>query len=59
MKHVLPPQTNHEGFKIENEGWSSLAFSPKTAAIMSRAMQNGAQTIEGELELKKLLRRLV
>ena len=59
MKQVLPPEPFVQGFKIEDEAWAKLAFAPKAAEIMSLAMQNGAQTIIGELETVKLLRGLV
>ncbi len=59
VKNVLPPQRNNDGYKDEHDGWSALAFTPITAQIMRSAMQNGAQTVEGELDLEKLLRSIV
>ncbi|SHN42421.1 enoyl-CoA hydratase/isomerase family protein [Chitinophaga sp. CF418] len=58
-KKVLPPVRNVEGFKAENDGWATLAFSPRTAEIMKGAMEHGAQTVEGELKLEELLRSLI
>jgi enoyl-CoA hydratase/carnithine racemase len=58
-KKVLSPVRNIESFKAENDNWATLAFSPRTAEIMKGAMQNGAQTIEGELKLEQLLRSLI
>jgi enoyl-CoA hydratase/carnithine racemase len=58
-KKVLPPVRNAEGFKAENDGWATLAFAPRTAEIMKKAMENGAQTVVGELKLEELLRRLM
>lgn len=55
-KKVLPPVQNAGGFKAEHEGWVALAFAPRTAQIMSEALQNGAQTVAGELRLEELLR---
>lgn len=46
------------GFKAEHDGWAALAFTPGTAEIMTKAMENGAQTVAGELELESLLRRI-
>jgi enoyl-CoA hydratase/carnithine racemase len=57
-KRVLSPKLNNHGFKSENDGWAELAFSPRTAKIMQAAMKNGAQTVEGELRLEELLRKL-
>lgn len=55
-KESIPFERNLEGFRAENEGWAKLAFDPRTAAIMKAGMQNGAQTIEGELEAETLFR---
>ncbi|WP_343688669.1 enoyl-CoA hydratase/isomerase family protein [Chitinophaga sp.] len=57
-KKVLSPVRNIEGFKSENEGWQSLVFQPRTAEIMTKAMQNGAQTVAGELKIEELLRSI-
>lgn len=59
MKAVLPPERFTSGFKAEDDGWAKLAFASKAGDIMSLAMQNGAQTVEGELRIEELLRRLV
>ncbi|MGY0041022.1 enoyl-CoA hydratase/isomerase family protein [Pedobacter sp. NJ-S-72] len=59
VKAVLPPERFTTGFKTENDGWPKLAFTSKVAGIMSLAMQNGAQTIDGELKIEEILRRLV
>lgn len=58
MKRVLPPVKSTEGFKLENEGWATLAFAPRTAEIMKKALENGAQTVPGELKIEDLLRDL-
>ncbi|RAJ32877.1 enoyl-CoA hydratase/isomerase family protein [Pedobacter cryoconitis] len=58
MKAVLPPERFRSGFKTKDDGWAKLAFAAKAGGIMSLAMQNGAQTIEGELRIEELLRRL-
>lgn len=58
MKAVLPPVRNGAGFKAEHDGWATLAFSPRTAEILKKAMENGAQTIAGELKLEELLRTI-
>lgn len=58
-KKVLAPVRNAAGFKAENEGWATLAFSPRTADILKKAMANGAQTVAGELRMEELLRSLI
>ncbi|SEV95210.1 Enoyl-CoA hydratase/carnithine racemase [Chitinophaga sp. YR573] len=58
-KKVLAPVRNAEGFKAENDGWATLVFSPGTAEIMKKAMENGVQTVAGELKLEELLRSLM
>ncbi|SEA66743.1 hypothetical protein [Pedobacter hartonius] len=57
-KKILPPIRNAEGFQSENDGWASLVYNPETARIMKKAIQNGAQTVEGELKLEEILRAL-
>ncbi|MEZ2443907.1 enoyl-CoA hydratase/isomerase family protein [Chitinophaga sp. RCC_12] len=59
VKKVLAPAKNVEGFKAENDGWATLAFTPRTAEIMKKVMANGAQTVAGELRLEELLRNIV
>lgn len=56
MKNLLPPEKISKGFIAENNGWEKLAFTPKVSEIMKNAMQNGAQTVTGELKLEELLR---
>ena len=55
-KKVLPPVQEAGGFKAEHAGWAALAFAPQAAQIMQEALQNGAQTVAGELRLEELLR---
>lgn len=55
-KEAIPFERNLEGFRVENDGWAKLAFHPRTAAIMKAGMQNGAQTMEGELNAENLFR---
>lgn len=57
-KKVLSPIRNVQGFQLENDGWAALVFNPETARIMKGAIQNGAQTVEGELKLEGILRAL-
>lgn len=57
-KKVLSPIRNVPGFQLENDGWAALVVNPETARIMAGAIQNGAQTVEGELNLEEILRNL-
>lgn len=57
-KKVLSPIRNVQGFQLENDGWAALVFNPETARIMKGAIQDGAQTVEGELRLEEILRAL-
>lgn len=57
-KKVLSPIRNVQGFQLENEGWAALVFKPEIVRIMTGAIQNGAQTVEGELKLEEILRAL-
>jgi enoyl-CoA hydratase/carnithine racemase len=57
-KKILPPVREASGFTAEHAGWAALAFAPRTAHLMQEALQNGAQTVAGELRLEELLRGL-
>jgi enoyl-CoA hydratase/carnithine racemase len=56
MKEVVPPVRNREGFLSEHNAWARLAFTDNTAGILKAALQQGAQTVAGELKLEQLLR---
>ncbi|MFD2825262.1 enoyl-CoA hydratase/isomerase family protein [Leeuwenhoekiella polynyae] len=56
MKQLVPPAGNAEGLIAEHNAWLTLISNPIAGQIMSKALENGAQTVEGELELEKLLR---
>lgn len=58
VKKVLPAERNIAGFKAENDGWATLAFEPRTAQVMQQVMEQGAQTVEGEMRIEELLRNL-
>ena len=57
-KKVVAPSEKVEGFIAEHEAWESLVYKPKAGEIMTAALENGAQTVQGELELEKLLRAI-
>lgn len=57
-KSVLTPEVGLEGFKAEHDAWAKLAFQPRTAQIMKAGMENGAQTVEGEMNAEFLFRNL-
>lgn len=58
-KSVLTFDENLKGFKAEHDTWAELAFRPRTAQIMKAGMQNGAQTVEGEINAESLFRNLL
>lgn len=55
-KKVLAPQRPTEGYQREEAAWSGLITAPAAQALMSGALQHGAQTSAGEAELEHLMR---
>lgn len=58
IKKVVPPENDKTDFKRESDGWEGLVFAPEASRLFEGAMRNGAQTVEGELKLEELLRKL-
>lgn len=55
-KEVFSPVRPLEGYEREETAWSSLIEGPAARALMSRALQHGAQTPAGEADLEQLMR---
>ncbi|WP_165384991.1 enoyl-CoA hydratase/isomerase family protein [Cryobacterium sp. SO1] len=57
-KEVLSPARPLEGYAREERAWSSLIAGPTALGLMSRALEHGAQTPEGEADLEQLMRSM-
>lgn len=58
-KNVIQPEVYTEGFQVENDGWATLAYKPEFPNLIKLALEKGAQTVDGELKIEKLLRGLL
>lgn len=57
-KKSLPLPVDRSPFILENEQWQKTISQPAAGNIMAKALENGAQTIAGELNLEALLREI-
>ena len=57
-KAALPPRDLGEGLGREHDAWVGLFARPAAEALIRGGLAEGAQTVEGELGLEALLRRL-
>jgi enoyl-CoA hydratase/carnithine racemase len=55
-KEVFSPVRPLEGYAREETAWSSLIEGPIARRLMSRALELGAQTPQGEADLEQLMR---
>ncbi|MFD6282188.1 enoyl-CoA hydratase/isomerase family protein [Streptomyces sp. NPDC060209] len=55
-KEILAPARPLEGYEREEIAWASLIADPIALALMGRALEHGAQTLEGEADLEQLMR---
>lgn len=55
-KTVFAPESPLDGYAREEAEWSKLIAGPTARALMSRALEHGAQTPAGEADLERLLR---
>jgi enoyl-CoA hydratase/carnithine racemase len=55
-KEVFSPARPLEGYEREETAWSALIAGPTALPLMSRALEHGAQTPEGEADLEQLMR---
>lgn len=56
VKHIFTPDTPIDGYKREDTVWSGLISGPAALPLMGRALEQGAQTPEGESDLEQLMR---
>ncbi|SHF61106.1 enoyl-CoA hydratase/isomerase family protein [Chryseobacterium sp. OV279] len=57
-KKTLYPAGVEEEFHLESANWEALFVKPNAEKLIRGGLKNGAQTIEGELHLEEILRRL-
>jgi enoyl-CoA hydratase/carnithine racemase len=55
-KHALPADDFKEGLLRENDAWASTFSLPAAQHLISRGLQEGAQTPAGERDLEGLMR---
>jgi enoyl-CoA hydratase/carnithine racemase len=55
-KEVLAPAPPLDGYQREEAAWSTLISGPTALPLMTRALEQGAQTPEGEADLEQLMR---
>ncbi|PWH06957.1 enoyl-CoA hydratase [Brachybacterium endophyticum] len=55
-KEIFSPARPLDGYRREQAAWSRLVADPAALALMSRALESGAQTPEGESDLEHLMR---
>ncbi|GAA1642590.1 enoyl-CoA hydratase/isomerase family protein [Actinoplanes couchii] len=56
VKEIFSPGVPVEGYEREEKAWSALIAGPAALPLMSRALEHGAQTPEGEADLEHLMR---
>ncbi|WP_229796123.1 enoyl-CoA hydratase/isomerase family protein [Saccharothrix coeruleofusca] len=55
-KRLVPPTDLADGLKAEHDAWAELVSGSLPAQLMTRALEQGAQTPEGERDLESVMR---
>lgn len=55
-KRLVPPTDLADGLKAEHDAWAELVSVPLPAQLMTRALERGVQTPEGERDLESVMR---
>lgn len=55
-KRLVPPTDLADGLKAEHDAWAELVSGPLPAQLMTRALERGVQTPEGERDLESVMR---
>jgi enoyl-CoA hydratase/carnithine racemase len=55
-KRLVPPTDLADGLKAEHDAWAELVSGPLPSRLMTRAVERGAQTPDGERDLESLMR---
>jgi enoyl-CoA hydratase/carnithine racemase len=55
-KRLVPPADLTDGLRAENDAWAELVSGPLPAQLMTGALEQGAQTPAGELDLESVMR---
>ena len=56
VKRLVPPTDLADGLKAEHSAWAELVSGSLPARLMTRALEHGVQTPEGERDLESLMR---
>ncbi|TQS09513.1 enoyl-CoA hydratase/isomerase family protein [Microbispora hainanensis] len=57
-KRLVPPMDLADGLKAEHDAWAELVSGPLPPQLMTRALEHGVQTPEGERDLESVMRRI-
>ncbi|SES29950.1 enoyl-CoA hydratase/isomerase family protein [Lentzea albida] len=55
-KRLVPPADLADGLKAEHAAWAELVSGPLPLQLMTRALEHGVQTPEGERDLEAVMR---
>ncbi|ADJ45588.1 enoyl-CoA hydratase [Amycolatopsis mediterranei S699] len=58
-KRLVPPADPADGLKAEHDAWAELVSGPRPAQLMTRALEHGVQTPEGERDLESVMRGVI
>lgn len=58
-KRLVPPTDLADGLKAEHDAWAELVSGPLPPRLMTRALEHGVQTPEGERDLESVMRGII
>jgi enoyl-CoA hydratase/carnithine racemase len=57
-KKLVPPADMADGLKAEHDAWAELVGGPLPSHLMTRALEHGVQTPDGERDLESVMRNI-
>lgn len=57
-KRLVPPADLTNGLKAEHDAWAELVSGPLPPQLMTRALEHGVQTPDGERDLESVMRTI-
>jgi enoyl-CoA hydratase/carnithine racemase len=57
-KKLVPPADLADGLKAEHDAWAELVGGPLPSHLMTRALEHGVQTPDGERDLESVMRNI-
>ncbi|MFC4856019.1 hypothetical protein [Actinophytocola glycyrrhizae] len=55
----MSTSTGYDGLKAEHDAWAELVSGPLPPQLMTRALEHGVQTPEGECDLESVMRGII